>query len=164
MYYLLFFAQIPFAIAARLVQGPAPAVILGLLLIAWSVAFLWVFLKTARLAGLSVAALIPIAMLLLIPLIGLITLMVVDFHIADTVDRGAAPEIKPRLSRLSYWSLIMAWLPVVGLPMAAVALWQIRASRGMLTGRGLAIAGLMLNMVIAGLIAVAILSSGSQPG
>lgn len=164
VYYVLFLSQIPVAIAARIVQTPAVSVVLGLLLIAWAIAFLCVFLKTARLAGLSVPALVPIAVLLVIPIIGIITLMVVDFRIADTVERAVAQGVKPRLSRLSYWSLIMAWLPIVGLPMAAIALWQICTSRGMLTGRGLAIAGLVVNTVGAILLAAAIVSLSAQAG
>ena len=119
-------------------------------------AFEWAFLKAARLAGLSVGALVPIAVLLLIPSVGLITLLLVDFWTADTVERGRGEAAKPKLSRLSYWSLIMAWLPVIGLPMAAIALWQIASSRGMLTGRGLAIAGFIVNAVFTLLIAAAI--------
>ncbi|HUT75865.1 MAG TPA: hypothetical protein VM221_13645 [Armatimonadota bacterium] len=149
VYYVLILAQIPVAVAARAVHTPALSVVLGILLLVWLIAFLWVFLGTARLAGMSVPALVPIAVLVLIPLIGIITVMVVDFHIADTVDRGPGQEDTPRLSRLSYWSLIMAWLPMVGLPMAAVALWQIGARRGRLTGRGLAIAGLVVNTLFA---------------
>jgi hypothetical protein len=145
LYYVLYFCGIPLALAGRFTEAALPALGLGILLLAWVVAFLWVFLKTARLAGLSVAALVPISILLLIPLAGIITLMVVDFHIADTVERGLAQAAEPRLSRLSYWSIIMAWMPIAGLPMAAVALRQIGASRGMLKGRGFAIAGLILN-------------------
>jgi hypothetical protein len=145
VYYVLYFCGIPLSLAARFTEAALPGLALGVLLLAWVVAFLWVFLKTARLAGLSVAALIPISILLLIPVAGIITLMLVDFRIADTVERGLAQAAEPRLSRLSYWSIIMAWMPVVGLPMAAVAFRQIGASRGMLKGRGLAIAGLILN-------------------
>lgn len=145
IYYVLYFCGIPLALAGRFTEAALPALGLGILLLAWGVAFLWVFLKTARLAGLSIAALVPISILLLIPLAGIITLMAVDFHIADTVERGLAQAAEPTLSRLSYWSIIMAWMPVVGLPMAAVAFRQITASRGMLKGRGLAIAGLILN-------------------
>jgi len=145
VYYVLYFCGIPLSLAARFTEAALPAVALGVVLLVWVVAFLWVFLKTARLAGLSVAALVPISILLLIPVAGIITLMVVDFRIADTVERGLAQVAQPTLSRLSYWSVIMAWMPIVGLPMAAVAFRQIGASRGMLKGRGFAIAGLILN-------------------
>jgi len=164
-YYVLMLCENPLAIAVQLRHGPAVVtMVLCVLAVAALVAFLWVFLKTARLAGISVPVLVPIAVLLLIPVIGLVTLMVVDFHIADTVDRALAPAAKPRLSRLSYWCLIMAWLPALGLPMAVVALWQIRMSRGMLTGRGLAIAGLVVNTLFAILIVAAIVTSNTQPG
>lgn len=155
-YYVLFFSQIPLGIALHLVEDPIASGILLLVTVAWLVAFEWAFLKAARLAGLSVGALVPIAVLLLVPFVGLITLLVVDFKIADTVDRGRGQAGKPKLSRLSYWSLIMAWLPVIGLVMAAIALWQIASSRGMLTGRGLAIAGFVVNALFTLLIAAAI--------
>jgi len=161
-YYVLILCENPLAIAVQLVHAPpVVTVVLCLLAVGSFAAFLWVFLKTARLAGLSVLALVPIALLLLIPGVGLVTLMVVDFHIADTVDRGVAPAARPRLSRLSYWSLIMAWLPIIGLPMAAVAVWQTSASRGMLTGRGLAIAGLVVNTLVAIVIVAAIVTSNT---
>jgi len=157
-YYVLFFSQIPLVIALRLVEDPIAAGILLLVTVAWLVAFEWAFLKAARLAGLSVGALVPIAVLLLVPLVGLVTLLLVDFKIADTVDRGRGQAGKPKLSRLSYWSLIMAWLPVIGLLMAAIALWRIGSSRGMLTGRGLAIAGFVVNALFTLLIVAAIVA------
>jgi hypothetical protein len=163
VYYVLYFCGIPLALAARVTEAPLPGLVLSGLCLAWLVAFLWVFLKAARLAGLSVAALVPISVLLLIPILGIVTLMVVDFRIADTVARELAQGARPRLSRLSYWSLLMAWLPIVGLPMAAVALWQIGASRGMLRGRGLAIGGLILNaLALVGFLAL-VLGAASAP-
>ena len=162
-YYVLYFCGIPLALAARFTEATLPALVLSVLLVAWFAAFLWVFLKTARLAGLSVAALVPISVLLLIPIAGIVTLMVVDFRIADTVERELTQGARPRHSRLSYWSLIMAWLPIIGLPMAAVALWQITASHGMLTGRRLAIAGVVLNALIAAAFGALLLVAAVAP-
>ena len=100
-YYVLFFSQIPLGIALRLVEDPTVTRILLLVTVAWLVAFEWAFLKAARLAGLSVGALVPIAVLLLVPLVGLITLLLVDFKIADTVDRGRGQAANPGPSALA---------------------------------------------------------------
>jgi len=98
---VLFFSQIPLGIALRLVENPIAAGVLLLLTVAWLVAFEWAFLKAARLAGMSVEALVPIAVLLLVPFVGLITLLVVDFKIADTVDRGRGQAANPGPSALA---------------------------------------------------------------
>jgi hypothetical protein len=145
-YYLLYFGAA--FLGLGLTYGGERA---WLFLLPWFLclaAFFWVFLKTAHRAGLSGATLAGIFVLLLIPLVGLVTLMLVDFRIADTVERESAKAAESRLSRLSYWSIIMAWLPPVGLPMALVALTQIARSRGRLKGRGLAITGVVLNALV----------------
>jgi hypothetical protein len=143
-YLLVYLLQIPLYIGILASKNP----VYNLLFLPWFILFLWLFLKAVRLAGMSTGKVIGIAVLLLIPIIGIITLLVVDFQLSDTVDRAYAEEEEPRLSRLSYWSLIMFWFPLAGLPMAIVALYHIQRSRGMLTGKGFAISGIVMNSFV----------------
>jgi hypothetical protein len=158
-YYWVYFSQILLVIGYFSARSLELRLLFDVLTILWATIFLWMFLKTALFAGLSLSSLVPIAILLLIPVLGLITLLAVDFYIADTVDRGFSGDTSPKLSRLSYWSIIVGWCPPLGLPMAIIALYQIHVKRGKLTGKGFATAGLVVNLLVTIFIASLILQA-----
>jgi hypothetical protein len=165
-YYWVLFLQFPlaFIVLPMLFSRSLGLTLIGnLLVVVYDIIFLWMFLKTARLAGLSVRALVPIGILMVIPILNIITLMAVDFHIGDTVDRGSGEPVEPRLSRMSYWSLFTCWLPVIGLPLAIISFYQIRKSRGLLTGLGFAITGLALNLIFTVLITMLVIAIINKP-
>jgi hypothetical protein len=154
-YLLVYLLQIPLYIWVMASKNS----LYNLFFLPWFVLFMWLFLKAARLSGMPKEKLIWLTVLLLIPIVGIITLLVVDFQLSDKVDRGYAEVEDARLSRLSYWSCLMFWFPLAGLPMAIVALYQINRSRDMLTGKGYAITGLILNSLLLALYLWVIIAS-----
>jgi hypothetical protein len=109
-----------------------------------------------RVLGYSGGTLVGISLVILfIPLFSVITILIVDHKIYDTIRAKQTPsgEIKCHLSSLAVCSLVLCLFPLIGLPLAIVAVHKISKSDGHLYGKTLAwisvvINGLLLAMVL----------------
>jgi len=162
VYYILFFAMIAVAIGAGLsaIQrrgsvGP----VLVLVYYVLAVAFLVIFLRTARRLDYSTGWLLVMAVLILLPLplVPILTIAVVDRGMGELIEkrslhsafrREAVGSDQPRVDPLAYLSLVLFMFPYFGLPLALLALYRIGKSNGARTGRGLAWTGVGLNAVV----------------
>ena len=113
-------------------------------------AIIFIYLFTSlcmRVLKYSGARFVAVIVLLLLPLISLITIMFVDNAILREIKKEdwkiSGPE--PEMCDLATWSLIFFFFPFVGLPMAIVARNRIDQSNGLLRGRQLAVASIVVN-------------------
>ena len=126
--------------------------------IVFAVAFLIVFLRTAKRCGFSNVVLVLVAVGVLLPLLSMIIVLLADWQVGKRIAAGwleASPEefarlvSQPRLMPASYWSVILSLIPfigpVIGLPLALIALRAIAREPGKLKGRGWALTGIVLN-------------------
>jgi hypothetical protein len=115
------------------------------------VCFIVSFLRAAReVHRYSTGKLVLFLVLLLIPIVSLIVLVVLDHSMyLESLDEHERPTAEhPHFSELAIWSLSAVLFPVLGLPLAIVALHKIARSGGALRGRTLAIASIVLNSLV----------------
>lgn len=126
--------------------------------LAAAIAFLALFLRTAKRAGFPVWMLVLTGVLIMLPLgiVPTIAVLVADNKVGKLIGEGlkrADPEAyraltepaRGTLSPLAYWSLILGLIPLFGwaggLPLSIIALRKIRRSQGRVRGAGWAWAG-----------------------
>jgi hypothetical protein len=125
------------------------------------VCFIVTFLRAAReVHCYSTGKLILYLVLLLIPIVSLIVLVVLDHSMyLESLGEEERPTAEhPHFSELAIWSLSVVLFPVLGLPLAIVALHKLDRSGGKLKGRNLAITSIALNAAVLGLF-IGLLSS-----
>lgn len=118
------------------------------------VIFIFSFLRAAReVHRYSTVKLILFLVLLLIPIVSLIVLIVLDHSMyLESLGEEARPTAEnPHFSELAIWSLSAVLFPVLGLPLAIIALHRLDRSGGRVKGRNLAITSIALNSAVLGL-------------
>jgi len=64
--------------------------------------------------------------------------------------------VRGELSRLAMYSLLLSWLPIIGLPMAIAAVRKISKSKGVLYGKKLAWVSVVINALLLGMMILGI--------
>ncbi len=118
------------------------------------VIFIFSFLRAAReVHRYSTGRLIGYLVLLLIPIVSLIVMVVLDHSMyLESLGEEARPTAEhPHISELAIWSLSVVLFPLLGLPLAIIALHRLDRSGGRVKGRNLAITSIALNSAVLGL-------------
>ena len=125
------------------------------------VCFIVTFLRAAReVHRYSAWKLILYLVLLLIPIVSLVVLIALDHSMyLESLHEHERPTVeRPHFSDLVIWSLSAVLFPLLGLPLAIIALHRLDRSGGRLKGRNLAITSIALNAAVLGLF-IGLLSS-----
>jgi len=115
------------------------------------VCFVITFLRAAReVHRYSTGRLIGYLVLLLIPIVSLIVMVVLDHSMyLESLGEEERPTAEhPHFSEMAIWSLSLVPFPLLGLPLAIVALRKIARSGGVFRGRRLAITSIVLNSLV----------------